>query len=611
MLATLVDKPFDSPDWIFEIKWDGYRAIAEIEKDQIKLYSRNGLSFNEKFEPIVKDLKKLGFEAVLDGEVVVFDENDKGSFQHIQNYQRLKEGKLVYFVFDLLYLEGYDLRSFTLLERKELLKKAISKSPHIQYCPHIENKGNDFFKKASKEGYEGIIAKQKESPYREGRSREWLKIKTHLRQEFIICGFTEPRGSRKYFGALILGVYERGKLIYAGHTGSGFDQTGLKEIYEKLKPLAQKKCPFEKTPKTNLPATWVEPKIICEVKFAEWTQEGQLRQAIFQGIRVDKKPSEVKRENAMTIKKPEELKKSSKKVSKQSSLESELVLTNLDKVFWPEEGYTKGDLLEYYKNVAPLILPYLTDRPESMKRYPNGINGPHFFQKEAGEHIPSWLKTVTVPHEGKDVHYIVINDEKSLLYTINLGCIDLNPFNSRYQYLDYPDYLLIDLDPEDIDFEQVIEVAKEVHKLLEEWEIPSVCKTSGSRGIHIYVPTGAKYTDEETTQFAKWIAYTVHERIPEITSVERSPSKRQKKVYLDFLQNRFGATLAAPYSVRPKPHATVATPLKWSEVKKGLHPSQFTIKTVLKRFEKVGDLFTPILGKGIDMKKILKKHMNK
>lgn len=293
---------------------------------------------------------------------------------------------------------------------------------------------------------------------------------------------------------------------------------------------------------------------------------------------------------------------------KPSTSSKQLELTHLDKIFWPEEGYTKGDLLNYYKEVAPLILPYLKDRPESMKRYPQGITGPHFFQKEAGSHIPEWVKTVTVQHEGKEVHYITIDDLDSLLYTINLGCIDLNPFNSRYKTLRYPDYMIIDLDPEDVDFDHVITAAKAVNKLLDEWEIPNFCKTSGATGMHIYVPTGAKYTDEETTQFAKLIAYTVNDRIPDITSIERSPSKRQKKVYLDFLQNRFGATLAAPYSVRPRPGAPVSTPLKWSEVKTGLHPTQFTIQTVLKRFEKIGDLFKPVLGKGIDIRKILKRN---
>lgn len=293
MLATLVDKPFNSPEWIFEIKWDGYRAIAEVDKGRVTLYSRNGLSFNEKFAPIVEDLKKLAFTAVLDGEVVVLNKDDQASFQYIQNYQKLKEGQLIYYVFDLLYLEGYDLRSFTLLQRKELLKKALSKSAHIRYCEHIDKEGIKFFQQISKQGYEGIIAKRKESPYRSGRSRDWLKIKSHQQQEFIICGFTKPRKSRQYFGALILGVYEKDKLIYVGHTGSGFDQDSLKDMYEKLKPLIQKNSPFENTPKTNSPVTWVKPKLVCEVKFAEWTKDGQMRQAIFQGLRIDKKAADV------------------------------------------------------------------------------------------------------------------------------------------------------------------------------------------------------------------------------------------------------------------------------------------------------------------------------
>lgn len=279
--------------------------------------------------------------------------------------------------------------------------------------------------------------------------------------------------------------------------------------------------------------------------------------------------------------------------------------THLDKVFWPLEGYTKGDLIEYYRQVSSLILPYLKNRPESLRRFPNGIDKPGFFQKEA-VHPPDWVKTVAIPHHHEDrvIHYYVVENEKGLLYLINLGCIDLNPFLSRVKSLDKPDYLVIDLDPEAIDFDEVIKVALEVHAVLEEWNVPNACKTSGSRGLHIYVPMGAKYSYDEVFEFAKLIAMTVHERIPGITSLERQPKDRQNKVYLDYMQNHFGQTVVAPYSVRAKPGATVSTPLKWSEIKPGLSPAQFTIKTVLKRFEEVGDLFEMVLGPGVDLKKL-------
>ncbi len=289
-------------------------------------------------------------------------------------------------------------------------------------------------------------------------------------------------------------------------------------------------------------------------------------------------------------------------------------ITHQDKLYWPKDGYTKGDLIEYYHQVAPLILPYLIDRPQILKRYPNGIEGESFYQKEAGN-IPKWLRTESIQHDKKSVHYLFIEDEKSLLFAANLGCIEFHPFSSRFQHLMQPDYLIIDLDPEDVSFDQVIEAALAVHEILEEFKIPSVCKTSGATGIHIYVPMGALYPFEEVKQFANMIVYMAHQRLPEITSLERSPSKRQKKVYLDYLQNNFGQSVAAPYSIRPLPGAPVSTPLKWSEVKKGLHPTDFTIKTALKRFNKVGDLFKPVLepvnlrflGKGINLAQALKR----
>ncbi len=276
----------------------------------------------------------------------------------------------------------------------------------------------------------------------------------------------------------------------------------------------------------------------------------------------------------------------------------------MDKLYWPQEGYTKGDLLKYYHEASHLILPYLKDRPETLHRYPNGIEKSAFYQKEAGA-VPDWVRTETVRHEDHDIHYILIENEQTLLYTVNLGCIELNPFNSRIQSIYYPDYLIIDLDPEDISFDNVIEVARLVHRLLDKWEVPNFCKTSGATGMHIYIPLGALYNYDEAVQFGKLIAHIAHSELPDITSVERSPKNRQKKVYLDYLQNHFGQTVAAPYSVRPKPGATVSTPLKWSEVKQGLDPADFTIETVLKRFKKVGDLFQPILGQGIDLKKVL------
>jgi bifunctional non-homologous end joining protein LigD len=617
MLATLVDEPFDDENWIFELKWDGFRTMALLHDHKVKLISRNGLSFNLRYPAIADELKKLTVDACLDGEIVVVDDQGRPSFQFMQNYHRQSKGHLIYYIFDLLYLNGRDLRNIPLIKRKELLKSILpEENPKIKFCDHILKKGKSVFKQVAKKGLEGIIAKRLESPYMEGkRSKNWLKIKTHLRQEAVICGFTPPKGSREYFGALLLGVYIDKTLTYVGHTGTGFDSQKLANIYARLSPLIQPNCPFKTKPKTRSSVTWVKPELICEISFTEWTEEGSMRHAVFVDFRDDKKPKDVIKEKEVSakelIKKEKKTKilnsKNSAAVSKKNAIPNELEFSNLDKVFWPKEGYTKGDLIEYYRSVSKLILPHLVQRPESLRRFPNGISAPGFFQKEA-THAPSWINTISIHHhENREVNYYLIEKEKDLLYLVNLGCIDFNPFLSRIQSLEYPDFLVIDLDPEDINFEKVIEVALCVHEVLEKWDVTHVCKTSGKRGMHIYIPLQAKYKYEEAANFGKLIAYIVHEQMPDITSVERSPKDRQKKVYLDYLQNNFGQTVVAPYSVRPSPAATVSTPLKWSEVKPGLSPEDFTMKNVLTRFKKVGDLFKPVLGKGVDIPKILKK----
>lgn len=593
MLATLVEAPFDKKNWLFEIKWDGYRAIAEIEDGKVSLYSRNFLSFNNEFASIVEDLKQIPHKTILDGEVIVLDPQGNPTFESIQNYKKEKKGTLIYYVFDLLYLDGFDLCPLPLNKRKSLLQKMLPETQHVRYCDHIEEFGILFFRELVKKKLEGMVAKDGTSPYQLGkRSESWLKIKTHLRQEAIICGFTEPKGKREHFGSLILGLYQKGKWIYVGKVGTGFSGKKLKELRQLLAPLIQKKSSFPFVPKINSPITWVKPKILCEIKFAEWTKERLMRQPVFMGLREDKNPEEVVKEKCMPIKK---------------MIEKKVNPTHLDKVFWQEEGYTKGDLIDYYQQTANYILPYLIDRPESLLRHPNGTDKESFFQKNL-LHYPSWIHTEVIKnHEKKPIHFLVVKDLDSLLYMINLGCIEINPFNSRIQSLHYPDFMIFDLDPEDISFDEVVKVAQSIHQILSNLDIPSVCKTSGGRGLHIYVPMGAKYTHEQVTQFAKLLSLFVHNLLPGITSLEISPSKRQKKIYLDYLRNPFGQTAAAPYCVRPKPGAPVSTPLKWNEVKKGLDPKDFTIKTALNRFKKVGDLFKPVLGPGINLEQCLKK----
>lgn len=618
MLAYLTDSSFDGEDWLFEIKWDGFRAIAELDGNNVELYSRTFKSFNDLFSPVVDSLKSLDLQAtIFDGEIVVVDDKGRSDFQSLQNYQRTREGNLRYYIFDLLFFRGEDLRELPLIERKDKLKKLLPKSSTslLQYSDHIIDKGKKAFEAAEKLNLEGIIAKRMDSLYTSKRSRDWLKVKTHARQEAVICGFTAPQGSRQKFGSLILGVYDEGDLHYIGHVGGGFNSKLLTEVMAMLQPLIVKESPFKERIKANSPVTWVKPKLVCEISFAEWTQGNHVRQPIFLGIRPDKEPKQVKKEEAIPIEQAHPKKKTKSKTtksnSKTASIKSkkhkELPLTHLDKVFWPKEKYTKGDLIEYYREMSPYLLPYLKDRPESLLRFPHGIGEKGFFQKNVEGVVPEWIPTVPVQHEDKVIRYLMIQDVDSLLYTINLGCIDLNPFNSRIQSLNNPDYLILDLDPEDIPFEKVIETAQMLHELLESIGIPCYCKTSGATGLHIYVPMGAQYNYEQVKNLAQLLALIGHERLPDITSVVRQPKNRQKRVYIDFLQNNFGQTLAAPYCVRPRLGATVSTPLEWKEVKKGLDPHDFNIKTILKRVKKKGDLFGSVLGKGIDLAATIKK----
>jgi bifunctional non-homologous end joining protein LigD len=630
MLAMLVEESFDRPGWFFEVKWDGYRAIGEKVEGRVRLYSRNGLSFAEKFPPVAEALKELPLDAVVDGEVTALDPEGKPSFQDLQNYQRTGKGNLVYYVFDLLWLNGRDLRGWPLAKRKTALAAILPVHPGLRLSDHVEEKGRAFLEAATDQGLEGIVAKDAQSPYREGvRSRDWLKIKTILRQEAVVAGFTEPRGGRKHMGALILGVYENKELVYIGHTGGGFTDKTLADTRRRLNELTQKDCPFGKRPKTNAPVHWVQPRLVCEVAFRQWTEDGHMRMPIFLGWREDKPAQDVRRERPVkgavppaAPAAPEETsppRRPGKFFGTQSPRREEnreisagghrVKLTHLNKLYWPDEKITKGDLLAYYRQTASLMMPYLRDRPESLHRYPDGVHGESFYQKNFDMPLPEWVETVNIRSdtESRNLRYIVCQNEATLLYMANLGCIEINPWNSRTAHLDRPDYLVIDLDPVEVPFETVIDTARAVKEVLDEGGIRGYCKTSGGRGLHIFVPLGARYTNDQSRTFAEILVNLVHERTPRITSLERSPLKRRHKVYLDFLQNRRGQTLAAPYCVRPKPGAPVSTPLRWEEVKKGLDPKAFNIRSVHERIHKLGDIWKPVLGRGIDLTGCLRR----
>jgi len=625
MLATLHDEPFDSPDWIFEIKWDGYRALATLQDGKATLTSRKNISLN-KFYPVQQALQQLGLNAVLDGEIIVLDDEGTASFGMLQSWVKEEKGLLCYQVFDLLWYEGYDLTGLPLMQRKKILEQILPVNDVIRYCDHINAHGNDFYNLTVKWGIEGIIAKKADSTYASGvRSKSWLKIKNVHRMEAVIAGFTAGRRSRKYFGALVLGKYEQGKLQYIGHTGSGMDDKTIRSLYEQLKPLTTKECPFEKEPKTNMPATWVRPELVCEIKYQEITKDGILRIPIFLGLRKDKSPAELQQEAVHLEKLAAEPKVSAQQKKKAAPggllipdkkkeltiliNNRELQLTNLEKLYWPDEKISKRDMLNYYHQVTPYMLAYMKDRPQSLNRHPNGIHGKSFYQKDVGGKVAGWLTTheYISDNDGSKKDFLVCTDEASLLYIANLGCIEMNPWHSRTDKPGHPDWCVIDLDPDDTPFEKVIQTALVVKEVLDSVGVKSYCKTSGSTGLHIYVPLGARYTYDQSRMFAELIANMVHHELPKFTSVERSPAKRRGLIYIDYLQNRSIQTIAAPYSLRPKPGATASAPLDWSEVKKGLSIGKFHIHNMNDRIRDVGDLFAGVIGPGIELGTVLEK----
>lgn len=657
MLATLVGDAFDSNDWAFEVKWDGYRALAYVNDGQADLLSRNNKSFNDKFYSIYQLLKTLKIKAVFDGEIVVLTESGVSDFGKLQNWRSEADGELVYYVFDILWLDGKDLTLLPLYQRQAILTKILPlNDDRLRQSIAFKSKGLEFFKAATEMGLEGMVAKNLSSSYTPDlRSKDWLKIKVHKRQEVVIAGYTRNDDTPKQFSSLLLGVYDKGELIYTGKVGTGFSDKDQQAMMKQFKPLVTDKSPFVQLPDFNKPsrfrpkpagakAVWLKPELVCEVTFAEITTDGVFRHPSFQGMRIDKKATAVIREIEMDssalVKSTSRQEKEGAKVaadlghglqdtrlvkpgnsaSRKTFLNPkdetqvrkicghELKLTNLSKIYWPGEKITKRDLLNYYYQVAEFIIPYLKDRPLSLNRFPGGITAPSFYQKDVTQKAPDWAHTF--PYQtstGEHKKYLVGNDEATLLWMCSLGCIEMNPWFSRVETPDYPDYCVIDLDPDKNTFDEVIQVALAVKKILDELGVESFPKTSGSTGMHIYMPLGGKYTYDQSQLFAKIIVTIVQSQLPEITSIERFIKNRNGKMYLDFLQNRPGATIAGPYSLRPKPGATVSMPLHWNEVRKGLKMRDFNILNSLGRLNSVGDLFSGVLGKGIDLEKVIAK----
>ncbi len=607
MLATTAIRIFNDPAWIYELKWDGYRLIANIENGKVSLSSRNGISYNSKFPDLVNDLKSIAHDVILDGEVVVLNSDGLPVFQELQNYKPNAGLQLKYYVFDMLYLNGHSMLELPLLDRKSLVPEILENTEIATFCDHIEGMGSTFYDKAVAAGMEGVIAKKMDSTYTPGyRSSKWLKIKAFESEETLICGYTNSKSS--VFGSLILGMYKDGKLEYVGNCGTGFSSKEQKQILELLKPLATDENPFGKkiSLKGRVP-NWTHPKVICEVRFSEWTQTGKMRHPVFKAIREDKDIEEITKQQMADVA------SDAVKTNAGNSLEingNKVNITNLDKVYWPESGFKKYDLIDYYLQISDYILPYLKDRPQNLHRHPNGIHNKGFYQKDNEGLLVDWVNTVKIhsASSNRDIEYLLCQDEASLLYMANLGCIELNPWNSRVGSLQSPDYGIIDLDPSSKNtFEEVIEVAQLTKEILDTAGINAFCKTSGSSGLHIYIPFEASYSYDEVRDFIKLLCYFINARSEKLTTMERTLNKRNGKIYLDYLQNRRGQTLASAYCVRPRPGAPVSAPVEWKEVKPGLKILDFNIKNIPQRLDEKGDLFQGVLDQAIDMEGALNR----
>lgn len=637
MLSTLADRPPLQGEWIYEIKWDGYRAISLCNENKVSLVSRNNKSFDEKYYPIKKTLESLKLQAVLDGEIVVLKDNGLPSFEDLQGWRSEADGELVYYVFDLLWLNGKDLTKLPLHQRKEILRQIISTEGMIRMSPVFEIVPQEFLKAVQESGLEGMMAKRADSLYFPGvRSEAWLKIKTQNAQEVVIGGYTKNEHSPKLFSALLVGVYDKGVLQYCGKIGTGFNDKAQKEMMARFKSLVTAQCPFSFVPDINkasrfrpnpplAEAVWLKPQLVCEVYYREMTSEGVMRHPSFKGMREDKEALDIHLESSLksspiiphqklkipkaSLKERRTLLNPTEETQVKKVNGHELKFNHLGKLFWPRDGLTKRDLLNYYYQIAPYIHPYLLERPQSLNRFPNGIEGVSFYQKDVTGKAPEWMEKFPYKtSQGENKNYLIVQSEYDLLWMANLGAIEMNPWNSTIMSPEHPSWCIIDLDPsEGNTFEQVIEAAQATKEVLDGLKIKGYCKTSGATGLHIYIPMGAKYTYEQCQLFARMIATHVHQILPKLTSIERLTANRKGKIYVDFLQNRPKATLAAPYSVRPQPGAPVSMPLQWEEVQKGLSPEQFTLKNALQRVEEEGDLFKAVLGKGINLEKILKQ----
>jgi bifunctional non-homologous end joining protein LigD len=673
MLAQLIDKPFDDERWLFEVKWDGIRLVSFIDGGKVSLQTRAGRIVDAEY-PQLQAITQLvnAKQAVLDGEVVVLDEEGRPSFQLLQNRGR-EPRPMQYVVYDLVYFDGQRLFKVPLEDRKRLLRDIVRDGGVVKYSDHVLGQGKAFFKAAQEKRLEGIVAKLRDSTYQPGaRTGAWLKIKAVLQQEVVIGGFTAPRASRKYFGALIVGVYENGKFVYTGHVGGGFDEKTLAELYKLMKPLIVKQPPFSGTPpRGNEKPTWVKPLLLAEVKFAEWTRDGVMRQPVFLGLRDDVDPRHVRRElplekpatpaarpkarTSTTARRPAPrvalkavrapvrpssrtivattratrsaapadipdtpLSRAAARIARQlktnirgaTAAELEALdaiakegnweiggrtvhLTNLDKLLFPEDRYSKRDLIRYYVQVAPVMIPHYKDRPLSMNPHPDGIHGKSYWVKDKPGYAPDWIPTFRYQDQKSLKDWILIEEVATLAWLANHAVIDMHPWYSRADKPEYPDWSVVDLDPaEGATFKDVIAVAKVVKTALDHLKLTALLKTTGQSGLHIYIPIERRYTLDESRGFVATLAHTIAELMPDKVTEVWEVKRRTGKIRIDYTQNVINKTLAGPYSVRPALRAPVSTPIAWKELDDPrLRPDKWTIQTLGDRLLAVGDLF--------------------
>lgn len=636
MLAESSDQVFTKDGWLFELKLDGYRLVANHRHGESQLFTRSQADYTAVFPEIAKAVKALPLEnVVLDGEVVVLDGQGKPSFSLLQRRGRLSkpieirraavELPATFFVFDLLAFEDFDLRGLPLLERKRLLKKILPPLGPIRYLDHIETEGVAFLEQVGKMGLEGIVAKKADAPYRSGRSPVWLKLKAERTADFAIVGYTEPRGGRAGFGALQLADLVGGRLVYAGRVGTGFDDRALAELRSTLEadirstppcdgPLVDGELeprPADAIPETKT-TTWVEPRLVCEVRYTEWTPDGVLRHPAFLRFRDDKRPQDCERQGWASGPAASKADDPPPAPAPRGPVAKTVAFSNLTKVFWPAEKYTKGDLIEYYRAIAPWLLPYLINRPVVLTRYPDGIDGKSFYQKDAPEFAPEWIRTIPIWSEDtqRDIRYFVCDDVETLVYLANSGTIPLHIWQSRIGSLELPDWCVIDLDPKDAPFSAVLAVAKTVHRICETVALPHYVKTTGKTGLHIMIPLGRQCTYEQCRTLGELIARLVIREHRDIATITRHVQKRGDKVYIDYLQNRHGQLIVSPFSVRPLPGATVSMPLEWDEVDDDLDQRRYgyTIKTAVARMEALGrDPLRPVLEEKPDLAVVLER----